>query len=98
MEGKGIAITRLIVAVLTVVNFTLVQKGMNPIDIDEGLITEVVSGILMIVAIVWNWWKNNNVTDEAVAGTAVTHKLKNKPLTKAEADKYMEAKKQMDSQ
>ena len=84
MDNKAAGITRGIVAVLTLINMVLMMFDINPINLDEGLIAEAVSAIVAIVAVVIAWYKNNDLTDEAVAGTAVTHKLKNKNLSREE--------------
>lgn len=90
MTGKSTAIVRLLVALLLVVNFFLMQNGMTPLEIDEALLTEVVSGIAALAGIVWTWYKNNSVTKEARAADGALKTLKNKPIPRDEAEAMME--------
>lgn len=62
---KTLAIVRLIVGLITIINLLLAARGYQPIELDEGLITTVVSGIIAIGAYLWSWWKNNNISHNA---------------------------------
>lgn len=44
--------------------------------VDADAVVNVVTSILSAIAIVYAWWKNNNVTKEAVAAQAYLRKLK----------------------
>ena len=90
MTGKSTAIVRLLVALLLVVNFFLVHNGMTPLEIDEALLTEVVSGIAALAGIVWTWWKNNSVTKAGRAADGALKTIKNKPLERDEAEAMAE--------
>ena len=59
------AITRLIVAVVLMANAILTAKGKNPLPLDENMVTGIISDLIAGGALVWAWWKNNNVTKEA---------------------------------
>ena len=85
MTGKSTAIVRLLVAVLMIANFALVQNGIAPIEIDEALLTEVVSGILAFGSLIWAWWKNTPWTKEAQAADGAMKQMKNKPVPRDEA-------------
>lgn len=60
------AITRLIVTGVLFLNAILTASGHNPIPLDESFIGQVVSDIASLVAIVWAWWKSNNITNKAL--------------------------------
>ena len=78
MKGKKGAIIRILVLAITTTNAILTAMGKNPIPFDETAFTECIAYIINGVAAVWAWWKNNDMTKEAVEGTALTHALKAK--------------------
>lgn len=65
-NGKQAAIVRLIVLVVLVVNQALVTIGWSPLPFSEEEIFEGVSSVATAVVAVWAWYRNNNLTDEAV--------------------------------
>ena len=65
-NGRAQAITRLIVTGVLFINAILTAKGINPIPLDESVVGEVVSMIALAISTVWSWWKNNNITTEAL--------------------------------
>lgn len=65
-NGRAQAITRLIVTGVLFINAILTAKGINPIPLDESAVGEVVSMIALAISTVWSWWKNNNITTEAL--------------------------------
>ena len=78
MDGKKGAIIRIAVLAITTVNAILTASGKNPIPFDESAFTECIAYIINGVCAVWAWWKNNDLTKEAVEGTALTKALKAK--------------------
>lgn len=58
------AIVRLVVMLILVVNQILISKGWTPLPYDEEEIYEFVNGVALVVSI-WAWWKNNSITKEA---------------------------------
>lgn len=65
-NGRAQAITRLIVTGVLFINAILTAKGINPIPLDESAVGEVVSMIALAISTLWSWWKNNNITKEAL--------------------------------
>lgn len=65
-NGRAQAITRLIVTAVLFINAILTAMGKNPIPLDESAVGECVSLIVSGIAIVWAWWKNANITREAL--------------------------------
>ena len=66
MNGRAQAITRLIITAVLFVNAILTAKGINPIPLDESAVGEVVSMLALAISTLWSWWKNNNITQEAI--------------------------------
>lgn len=66
INGRKEAIIRIIILAVTLANAILTASGKNPIPFDENAVTECLSYIISGVAAVWAWWKNNNVTDNAI--------------------------------
>lgn len=60
------AITTLIVTALLLVNTILTASGRNPIPYSETAVYELISNLLSAIAVIYAWWKNQNVTEEAI--------------------------------
>lgn len=65
-NDRAVAITRLIVTAILFINAILTMAGKNPIPLDETAVGVVVSGLLSGLTILWSWWKNNNITKNAL--------------------------------
>lgn len=63
---RSIAITRLVCAFITIANFTLTAFGWNPLPFAESDVYTIVSCVGAVVATLWAWWWNNNITRNAV--------------------------------
>ena len=70
---------RYILAIITATNTVLNILGMNPINIDESQLYDVVSAILTVVILFVNTYKDNPTSVEAIES--------NKQLKKVKADK-----------
>lgn len=90
---KTNAIIRITVLVILLLNQTLVGLGYNPLPFSDEQIYEGVSAVATAIMAIITAYKDNPVTKEAQLGTAVTRNLKDKKVSKDEADKFMEAKK-----
>lgn len=60
-----VAIVRLVVLLILLLNQALVLVGWNPLPFSEEQLYEIVSILATLVASLWAWWKNNNVTKKA---------------------------------
>lgn len=69
---------RTIVLIIALVNQALVAFGLSPFPFTAQEIEVGLSYIFTVVATLWAWWKNNDVTPEAQEGTRVTRELKAK--------------------
>ena len=70
------AIIRLIVMIVLTVNAGLTIAGINPIPFDESAFTEAATQVAAGISIVWSWWKDAPMTNEACEGTGYTRLLK----------------------
>ena len=70
------AFIRLAVLVILLINQTLMVLGWSPLPFSEEQIYEGVSSVALVVIAVWTWYKNNDTTDEARAGTQYMKELK----------------------
>ena len=68
-------IIRTIALVLSIVNYILTSKGMNPLPFGETEVYEFISMIMMSAASLWAWWKNNSFTKEAIAADKILDNL-----------------------
>lgn len=60
------AIVRLVVMLILMINQILISRGFTPFPYDEEQIYEFVNGLALVSVGVWTWWKNNNVTKNAI--------------------------------
>lgn len=75
-NNKSNAIIRLIVLAVLIVNQTLITLGYEPLPFSDEQIYEAVSILALVLGSLWAWWKNNNVTDVALAGQAEIERIK----------------------
>lgn len=92
------AITTLIVTALLLVNTILTASGKNPIPYSESAVYETISNLLSAIAVLYTWWKNQNITEEAAKAQgwlvemklnkadAFEHEYKEEELPEQEAD------------
>lgn len=72
------AIVTIIAAGIAFINTILTAKGINPIPFSEEAFYEWVSVAVNAVIVLYAWWKNQNVSDEAQIGQLVIDELKSK--------------------
>ncbi len=75
-NNKSDAYVRTIVLAILLLNQTLVLFGQNPLPFSDEQIYEYVSLAALVVITLWNTYKNNNYTDEAVQAQRELEKLK----------------------
>lgn len=75
-NNKQSAIVRLVALVILMLNQALITLGYNPLPFSDEQIYEEVSIVAVAVATIYAWWKNNNVTPEALAGQGEIERLK----------------------
>lgn len=64
---------------------------MSPIPVSEAELEMLLSTIFTVVASIWAWWKNNDVTSAAKAGSAVTKSIKAGNLSAEEVNELIAA-------
>lgn len=69
------AIVRLIVMLILVINQILISRGFTPFPYEEEQIYEFVNGVALVGVGVWTWWKNNNMTKNAKIAQEVKEEL-----------------------
>lgn len=76
MNDKTKAIIRLFVALVPVANIVLVQFGKSPLPFTQEEVNTGLSAIVAVIATVYAWWKNNNITIEAQTSQKILDQLK----------------------
>lgn len=95
MTNKKMAATRLIILGILGINSILSHFGYNPIPVSEEVVYQAVSDLVLFGTMFYAAYKNNDTTDEAVAGTAVMKSMKKEQLSPEERKALLEAKKRI---
>lgn len=66
MKIEKATIIRTVILFLSLINIVLEMKGVKTLPIDNEIISEAVSIILLIVSSLTAWWKNNSFTKNAI--------------------------------
>lgn len=80
LPGLTVERTKAIVLLLVQL-FSLVQTGLSiagvsalPLTTDQ--VSTAITGVVAVVASIWAWWRNNNLTRAAVQGQQVTDAIR----------------------
>lgn len=73
---KSDTIARTIILVLALINQVLALTGKDKIPVVENDIYQICSLAVTIASSVWNWWKNNSFTSDAIAADEYKRQLK----------------------
>lgn len=76
MKSRIIGLVRLIVALLPAVNMILVYFGKSPLPFTSDELNVALSGVVEFFAVLWAWWKNNNMTKAAQTSQDILKDLK----------------------
>lgn len=76
MNIKSDTIARTIILVLALINQVLALTGKDKIPVVENDIYQICSLAVTIASSVWNWWKNNSFTNDAIAADEYKKQLK----------------------
>lgn len=90
LKEKILAFAPLLISAVTLLNTFLSLKGLPCLTIADTDITTTVSAIASIVAVVWTWWTNNNVTPDAQVSQKVLDELKNGSITTEQVEQFVE--------
>lgn len=58
-------IVRTVVLFVALLNQSLVLAGYSPLPFEDQQVENGVTIVLTVVASIWTWWKNQNITREA---------------------------------
>lgn len=70
------AIALLIVQLFSVAQTGLSIAGISQLPFTSDQVSTAITGVIAVIASVWAWWRNNNVTTAAVQGQQLTNALK----------------------
>ena len=70
------AVTTLVIDAVLIFNIFAQMAGWSPVSVDYDTVYEGVSAVLMVVALVYSWWKNQNVTVSACVAQETCNALK----------------------
>lgn len=76
MGERTKAIINLIIAAVVLVNAILTASGRNPIPFDQNAVAEFITYAAAGLETVWIWWKNQNVTAEAITAQKIADEMK----------------------
>ncbi len=76
MKTSKITIIRTIILFISLINVILEIFGVKTIPVDNEIIGQVVSALLLLYSTVSSWWHNNSFTKEAVQADEVLKQLK----------------------
>jgi SPP1 family holin len=69
-------VIRTVILALALTNQLLTAFGIRPLPIEDANIDMLISTAWTLFAAVWSWWKNNNITQEAIKAQAYLDELK----------------------
>ena len=77
---KGVtaeAVTGVLVLLVALVNAVLQMFGINTLPIENGEISEIVSTVFLIITVLWNTYKNRNISTASQTAQQITDAIKN---------------------
>lgn len=77
---KGVnaeTVTGVLILLVALVNAVLQMFGINTLPIENGEISEIVSTVFLIITVLWNTWKNRNISTASQTAQQITDAIKN---------------------
>lgn len=74
------SIILLLVQLFSVTQTGLSIAGISQLPFTTDQVSTAITGVIAVIASVWAWWRNNNMTGAAVQGQQLTRALKNGQL------------------
>ena len=77
---KGVtaeAVTGVLVLLVALVNAVLQMFGINTLPIENEEVSNIVSTIFLIVTVLWNTYKNRNISTASQTAQQITDAIKN---------------------
>lgn len=75
---KGETIARTIALFVVLINTILTAIGLNPLPYSETEVYEAISTVVTVIVALWAWWKDNDITQSALARKAKIAELEDK--------------------
>ena len=77
---KGVnaeTVTGVLILLVSLINAVLQMFGINTLPIENGEISEIVSTVFLIVTVLWNTYKNRNISTASQTAQQITNAIKN---------------------
>ena len=77
---KGVnaeTVTGVLILLVALVNAVLQMFGINTLPIENGEISEIVSTVFLIITVIWNTYKNRNISTASQTAQQITNAIKN---------------------
>ena len=77
---KGVnaeTVTGVLILLVALVNAILQMFGINTLPIENGEISEIVSTVFLIITVLWNTYKNRNISTASQTAQQITDAIKN---------------------
>lgn len=74
------SIILLLVQLFSVTQTGLSIAGISQLPFTTDQVSTAITGVIAVIASVWAWWRNNNMTGAAMQGQQLTNALKNGSL------------------
>ena len=77
---KGItaeAVTGVLILLVALINAVLQIFGINTLPIGNEEVSEIVSTVFLIVTVIWNTYKNRNISTASQTAQQITNAIKN---------------------
>ncbi len=71
------SIVLLLVQLFSVVQTGLSIAGISQLPFTSDQVSTAITGVIAVIASIYSWWRNNNVTEAAVQGQQLTTAIKN---------------------
>nr|DAZ84229.1 MAG TPA: holin [Caudoviricetes sp.] len=84
------AVTGVLILVVALVNAVLQMFGINTIPIADADVSEIVSTVFLIITILYNVYKNRNISTASQVAQSVTDSIKSGELLIEEVDELLD--------
>ena len=77
---KGInaeTVTGVLILLVALVNAVLQMFGINTLPIESDEVSNIVSTVFLIVTVIWNTYKNRNISTASQTAQQITNAIKN---------------------
>ncbi len=77
---KGVnaeTVTGVLILLVALINAVLQMFGINTLPIENEEITSIVSTVFLIITVIWNTYKNRNISTASQTAQQITNAIKN---------------------